>query len=151
MICFFFFFFATDLTDDGENCTNCQTGKLKNTTVDYKATLRDGDSVTVPNLNFKECASCGDAVFPAEAARRIDQAVLDHTEPLTLEELKKVRKLLESNKTLLAESLGLGSKTWLRWESGEQSISRSMSYFIRAMAEFPEAYKWVAQRGWRKK
>jgi hypothetical protein len=51
--------------------------------------------------------------------------------------------------TLLAESLGLGSKTWMRWENGEQNMSRSMGYFIRAMAQFPEVYEWVADRGWR--
>jgi hypothetical protein len=51
--------------------------------------------------------------------------------------------------TLLAESLGLGSKTWMRWENGEQNMSRSMGYFIRAMAQFPDVYEWVADRGWR--
>jgi len=49
----------------------------------------------------------------------------------------------------LGESLGLGSKTWMRWENGEQNISRSMGYFIRAMAKYPQVYQWVAQRGWR--
>jgi len=51
--------------------------------------------------------------------------------------------------TLLAESLGLGSKTWMRWENGEQNMSRSMGYFIRAIAQFPDVYEWVADRGWR--
>jgi hypothetical protein len=51
--------------------------------------------------------------------------------------------------TLLAESLGLGSKTWMRWENGEQNISRSMGYFIRTLSQFPEVYEWVADRGWR--
>jgi hypothetical protein len=51
--------------------------------------------------------------------------------------------------TLLAESLGLGSKTWMRWENGEQNISRSMGYFIRTLSQFPEVYEWVADRSWR--
>jgi transcriptional regulator with XRE-family HTH domain len=75
--------------------------------------------------------------------------VADHTEPVSAEFLKQTRLSLQPNMTLLAESLGLGSKTWMRWENGEQNMSRSMGYFIRAMAQFPEVYEWVADRGWR--
>ena len=148
MLGFFFFFMAED--PEGEKCHGCDEGRLKNVTRDYKVMLPEGDSVTVANLSFRECSKCGDAVFPSAAAERIDQAVRDHTEPITPEELRKIRELLQTNKTLLAESLGLGSKTWIRWEAGDQAISRSMGYFIRAMARFPEVYRWVADREWRK-
>ena len=37
----------------------------------------------------------------------------------------------------------------MRWENGEQNISRSMGYFIRTLSQFPEVYEWVADRGWR--
>ena len=149
MLCFFFFGFP-DLPTSGEDCPGCNKGQLKSVTKDYKVKLPEGDTVTVANLSFRECETCGETVFSALAAQRIDQAIADHTEPLTPEELTKLREVLQANKPLLAESLGLGSKTWLRWESGEQSISRSMGYFIRAMAQFPEVYQWVAGRAWRK-
>ena len=37
----------------------------------------------------------------------------------------------------------------MRWENGEQNISRSMGYFIRTLSHFPEVYEWVADRSWR--
>ena len=142
------FFFFIDLP--GENsCPDC--GKpLRPVTKDYRVFLGDGDSVTVANLSYQECTGCHQAIIPAKSAQRLDEAVRDHSEQLGPNELREIREKLQENKTRLAESLGLGSKTWLRWESGEQSISRSMGYFIRAMARFPEVYRWVADREWRK-
>lgn len=131
-------------------CTQCHEGTYQNITKDYTVHLRDGDQCTIANLALRECKQCGHVVLPWPSALRVDRAVADHTEPVNPDFLKTTRGQLQPNMTLLAESLGLGSKTWMRWESGEQNMSRSMGYFIRAMARFPEMYKWVAERGWRK-
>ena len=40
----------------------------------------------------------------------------------------------------MSEILGLGTKTYHKWESGAQFPTRSMSYYIRMLAEFPEAF-----------
>ena len=130
-------------------CTQCHEGTYQNMTKDYTVHLRDGDQCTIANLAQRKCNQCGHVVLPWPSALRVDRAVADHTEPVTPEFLKTTRGQLQSNMTLLAESLGLGSKTWMRWENGEQNMSRSMGYFIRAMAQFPEVYEWVADRGWR--
>ena len=131
-------------------CTQCHEGTYQNMTKDYTVHLRDGDQCTIANLAQRKCNQCGHVVLPWPSALRVDRAVADHTEPVTPEFLKTTRGQLHSNMTLLAESLGLGSNPWLRWENGEQNMSRSMGYFIRAMAQFPEVYEWVADRGWRR-
>lgn len=130
-------------------CTQCQEGTYQNMTKDYTVHLRDGDHCTIANLAQRKCNQCGHVVLPWPSALRVDRAVADHTEPVNPDFLKTTRGQLQPNMTLLAESLGLGSKTWMRWENGEQNMSRSMGYFIRAMAQFPEVYEWVADRGWR--
>ena len=130
-------------------CTQCHEGTYQNMTKDYTVRLRDGDQCTIANLAQRKCNQCGHVVLPWASALRVDRAVADHTEPVNPDFLKTTRGQLQPNMTLLAESLGLGSKTWMRWEKGEQNMSRSMGYFIRAMAQFPEVYEWVADRGWR--
>jgi hypothetical protein len=56
-----------------DSCPSC--GKpMKMVTRDYTFETFKGP-VTVSDLRFKECESCKDAVFPAEAANRIDDAV----------------------------------------------------------------------------
>lgn len=130
-------------------CAQCHEGTYQSMTKDYTVELRDGDQCTIANLAQRKCNQCGHVVLPWPSVQRVDRAVADHTEPLTAEFLKQTRERLQPNMTLLAESLGLGSKTWMRWEKGEQNISRSMGYFIRAMAQFPEVYEWVADRAWR--
>lgn len=131
-------------------CTQCHEGTYQNMTKDYTVHLRDGDQCTIANLAQRKCNQCGHVVLPWPSALRVDRAVADHTEPVNPDFLKTARGQLQPNMTLLAESLGLGSKTWMRWENGEQNMSRSMGYFIRAMAQFPEVYEWVADRGWRR-
>jgi len=131
-------------------CAQCHKGTYQNMTKDYTVELRDGDQCTIANLAQRKCDQCGHIVLPWSSVQRVDRAVVDHTEPVQPEFLRSVRGQLEPNMTLLAESLGLGSKTWMRWESGEQNMSRSMGYFVRAMAQFPEVYEWVADRAWRR-
>jgi len=130
-------------------CPSCREGLIKRVTRDYKIKLPDGKSSTIANLRFEECPKCKDEFFSAEAMERISDKVSAESDSLTSSELKRIREKLQSNMTLLGESLGFGSKTWMRWEKGEQNISRSMGYFVRAMAQFPEVYEWVADRAWR--
>ena len=131
-------------------CAQCHDGTYQNMTKDYTVELRDGDQCTIANLAQRKCNQCGHVVLPWPSVQRVDRAVADHTEPVTTEFLKTARSQLQPSMTLLAESLGLGSKTWMRWENGEQNMSRSMGYFVRAMEQFPEVYEWVADRGWRR-
>ena len=130
-------------------CPTCRNATIRRVTSDYKVKLPDGRTSTVANLSFEECPECKDEFFSSEAMDRISDKISADVDSLSLSDLKRIREKLQPNMTLLAESLGLGSKTWMRWEKGEQNISRSMGYFIRTLSQFPEVYEWVADRGWR--
>ena len=143
------------MSDESKNkstkhiCPTCRNATIRRVTRDYKVKLPDGQTSTVANLSFEECPECKDEFFSSEAMDRISDKVSAELDSLSLSDLKRIREKLQPNMTLLAESLGLGSKTWMRWENGEQNISRSMGYFIRTLSRFPEVYEWVADRGWR--
>ena len=143
------------MSDESKNkstkdiCPTCRDATIRRVTRDYKVNLPDGQTSTVDNLSFEECPECKDEFFSSEAMDRISDKVSAELDSLSSSDLKRIREKLQPNMTLLAESLGLGSKTWMRWENGEQNISRSMGYFIRTLSQFPEVYEWVADRGWR--
>jgi putative zinc finger/helix-turn-helix YgiT family protein len=144
------------MSDESKNnsskdiCPTCRNATIRRVTRDYKVKFPDGQTSTVANLSFEECPECKDEFFSSEAMDRISDKVSAELDSLSLSDLKRIREKLQPNMTLLAESLGLGSKTWMRWENGEQNMSRSMGYFVRAMEQFPEVYEWVANRGWRR-
>lgn len=51
----------------------------------------------------------------------------------------------------MSEILGLGLKTYHKWESGRQLPTRSMSHYIRVLADVPGAFDFLRRRAWRAK
>jgi putative zinc finger/helix-turn-helix YgiT family protein len=136
---------------EGQTCPFCGAGKFVLTTIDYEAELPDAQTLVVPNLPVERCDQCGETVFPAESSQRIDSAIAEGTEQLTPRELERIRDDLGVDQTEMSEILGLGGKTYHRWENGSQYPSRSMGYYIRLLHEFRDAFDWLRERGWRGK
>ena len=80
-----------------------------------------------------------------------DDAIAEHTERLTTDELREIREQFELDQTEMSEALGLGNKTYHRWENGTQYPSRSMGYYLRVLREYPDAFKWLRDRQWRER
>jgi len=101
-------------------------------------------------MEYLSCERCGHKVVPWTSVERIDRAVAQHTGILSPGELRRIRLKLNPNEASWAESIGVGEETWREWENGQASMSRYMVYFIRAIDRYPEMYKWVAERAWKK-
>jgi putative zinc finger/helix-turn-helix YgiT family protein len=95
------------------------------------------------------CDKCGEEILSLESARAVDAAIADHTERLTPNELRELREQFGVDQTEMSEALGLGGKTFHRWEKGTQYPSRSMGYYLRLLREFPEAFEWLRSRRWK--
>jgi putative zinc finger/helix-turn-helix YgiT family protein len=134
----------------GQICPFCQKGKFVQTKIDYKVGLPDDQSFIVPRLAVDRCDQCAEIAIPGPSSRRIEAAIAEHTEQLTPRELKQIREDLALDQTEMSEILGLGSKTYHRWEHGTQYPSRSMGYYLRVLHEFSHAFDWLRMRGWRK-
>ena len=132
-------------------CASCEKGNLREQRLDYTVTAADGAKVVVPNLLVEVCDHCGEIAVAADAAAVVDAAIAEQTEQLTVRELGRIREDLGVDQTEMSEILGLGGKTYHRWEKGNQVPSRSMGYYLRTLAEFPEAFAWLRERGWRTK
>ena len=133
----------------GEPCPSCGTGLLHPQRIDYTVTVTGDVKVTVTGLLVDACEHCGEVMLPAESVRIVDAAIAEQTEQLTPRELERIRERFEVDQTGMSEILGLGGKTYHRWERGNQVASRSMGYYLRVLEEFPEAFAWLRNRKWR--
>lgn len=130
-------------------CHSCQVGHVHQITRDYIAHIGEGQKLTVPNVEMEVCDKCDAETLSLEAARQVDAAIADFTDRLTPGELAAIREEFGVDQTEMSEILGLGSKTFHRWEKGSQYPSRSMGYYLRVLGENPEAFEWLRSRGWR--
>ncbi|MBI2946280.1 MAG: type II toxin-antitoxin system MqsA family antitoxin [Verrucomicrobia bacterium] len=130
-------------------CPACGEATLQTVKRDYIAPIGDGQKLRIPNIEMEVCDKCGEEILSLEAAREVDSAIAEYTDRLNPDELTAVRENFGVDKTEMSEVLGLGGKTYLRWEQGNQYPSRSMGYYLRVLREFPEAFAWLRSRGWR--
>jgi putative zinc finger/helix-turn-helix YgiT family protein len=130
-------------------CPCCGEGTLRSLSRDYLAKIGEGQTIKVPNVQMEICDKCGEEILLLEAAREVDSAIAEYTDRLTCEELTAIREEFGVDKTEMSEALGLGGKTYLRWEQGNQYPSRSMGFYLRVLREFPEAFEWLRSRKWR--
>jgi DNA-binding transcriptional regulator YiaG len=107
--------------------------------------------IVLPRVKLLRCSNCGDELLPPETQKQVDAAIAEQTEQLSPRELEAIWERLNLDQTQTAEVFGLGSKTFHRWINGTQYPSRSMGYYLRVLAEFPDALEWLKERGWRKK
>ena len=137
------------MAEYNRNCFECESGVCHEVTEPYEVQLPDGDSFTIPSLSVIRCDACGEISISAASAKVIDAAILEYSETVSGEFLKSFLTQFNLDQTEAAESLGLGGKTFHRWVRGTQRVSRSMGFFLRSMAEFPETFEWIQNRQWR--
>jgi len=134
----------------GQECPFCAQGVFKSCQVDYKATTPDEPEIIVKGVWVEKCSSCGEMVFPPDSSDYIAQVIAEETEQLTPAQLKEIRERLGVDQTQMSEILGLGDRTYHRWEKGTQYPSRSMCYYIRILGRFQTTFDWLKKREWRK-
>jgi YgiT-type zinc finger domain-containing protein len=134
---------------NSEICFDCEKGHYEIATINFLANLPNGESLTVPKVQILRCPECGDEVIPYESNQYIESFISEQTEQLSSEDLYNMFRECELDQTQFSEAIGLGAKTYHRWLKGTQVPSRSMGFYLRALAQFPEAFKWVTNRGWR--
>jgi putative zinc finger/helix-turn-helix YgiT family protein len=129
-------------------CPTCESGHLQQVNRDYIAQLGEGQKLTVPNIAMEVCDQCHAEILSLETARKIDAAIAEYTDRLTPGELTAIRESFGVDQTEMSEALGLGSKTYHRWEKGSQYPSRSLGYYLQILRAHPEVFAWLRARGW---
>jgi putative zinc finger/helix-turn-helix YgiT family protein len=133
----------------GKICRHCQQGKFELVQITHVENVAQDNPLAIPDVWVDRCNHCGEILFPGDTVHYIETFVAEETEQLTGQDLEQIRKDLGvERQDEMSEILGLGTKTFHKWESGSQLPTRSMSYYIRLLAAFPEAFEWLRARGW---
>lgn len=138
----------TDSLHD-EECPFCGKGKLSLKQIEYTFESPDSPKVSVPGVWVDYCVACGENIYPAATSAYIEEVLAELDDQLTPRELERIRENLGVDQGEMSEILGLGDKTYHRWEKGSQFPSRSMGYYIRILANNPNVFEWLRSRGWR--
>lgn len=72
----------------------------------------------------------GEIYLPGESIEKIDRVKARYMGIILPEQLKEYRKRNHKTQEEMCEILGLGKRTWTRWESGAERPSRSLNKLL---------------------
>lgn len=119
------------------NCPECKQGRLVKRYGEYETTYVDRNGQTqalvVPEITWLECNNCGEVVLENKAMSLIEAARRKALGLLTLSEIRAFRLRLGKTQKSMSEFLGVGEKTYCRWESGSYVQSEASDRYLRLL------------------
>lgn len=126
---------------DKVKCPVCNVGFLEDIVSDYSTFVKDGIRevrIIVKNLKREKCFHCNEEFLPQEALDRIQVEKYKKLDLLTPEKLKSIREKLGRTQEEMSDLLGVGKKSYFRWENGLSIQNKSMDRYITLVAKNPE-------------
>lgn len=106
-----------------------------------------GGTMVIHDATWMECENCGQQMLPAALDQKLEELSLLRQGLLLPAQIKAIREKLGLTQTAMAERLGVGEKTYTRWESGRSMQNKSSDNLIRLMDRSPEQFAVIeAQR-----
>jgi len=90
------------------------------------------------NAEWRECRNCGAVLLSPSLIERIEAKRYKIAGLLTPVEIKAARTRLDLTQVEMARQMGVGDKSYLRWENGLSIQSKAMDTLIRAVVLFPD-------------
>jgi len=126
---------VTKMTES--RCPICGKGELQRITGDYETRFIDDAArereLKVRGVTRDECSNCGEVFLDDDATEKIESARLQAMRRLAPSEIKAFREKLERTQTDMAHLLGLGEKTYARWESGAYIQNAASDRYLRLL------------------
>lgn len=123
-------------------CAVCGRGFLEQKRGDFRTEFveRNGETrpLIVPNVNWQECDTCHEAILDDEASSLIEESRRKAEGLLTPGEIRQLRRNIGLTQTEMSGLLGIGDKTYCRWESGAYVQSIAMDRYLRLLISLPE-------------
>lgn len=120
-------------------CPICENGELRRINGDYETRFVDDAGrerdLTVRGVTREECSSCGEVFLDDDATQKIESARLQAMRRLSPADIKAFREALGRTQTEMARLLGLGEKTYARWESGAYIQNAASDRYLRLLME----------------
>jgi len=123
-------------------CPVCGSTALRHKEGDYVFAWPKGFAKTessFANASWDRCEGCGEEILPPELSDRIEAEHYRVQGLLTPAEVRAIRERTGLSQVEMARLLGVGDKTYARWEAGLSIQNKSMDNLIR-MAAHPEVF-----------
>jgi putative zinc finger/helix-turn-helix YgiT family protein len=99
-----------------------------------------GGEIIVPGAEWEECVSCGEQILGLELEAALEDQRYKRLGVLRPRDIKEVRERAGLTQTEMARFVGVGEKTYTRWESGRSLQNRSSDNLIRLADRHPELF-----------
>jgi HTH-type transcriptional regulator/antitoxin MqsA len=102
-----------------------------------------GGPICITNATWWECGTCGEKVLSHELDKAIDVEATRRQGLLTPGEIRDVRKRTGLSAVDMAHLLGVGEKTYTRWETGKSIQNKANDTLIRLLDKNAEPFTLV--------
>jgi putative zinc finger/helix-turn-helix YgiT family protein len=99
-----------------------------------------GGVIIVPDADWLECSACGEQILGSGLNEAIELVTYDRLGLLRPKEIEAIRLRMGLTQVQMAELLGVGEKTYTRWEAGKSYHNTSSDNLIRLAAQSPELF-----------
>jgi putative zinc finger/helix-turn-helix YgiT family protein len=118
-------------------CVACGAPGLEEVRGEFKTQIDgpDGHSISlcVPQLTWRHCNSCGEDFLDDDASQAITAAHRSALKLLSAADIRSLRQRLGKTQAQMGELLGIGEKTYCRWESGTHFQSEAFDRYLRLL------------------
>lgn len=131
------------------NCDECKTGKLRQIIEPYKTKYTDAQGeardLTVDRVTSYRCDNCDNEILDDSAMQQIEDARRNALGLLSATEICQLRRDLRKTQREMSELLGIGEKTYCRWETGSFQTEAFDRYLRLIKREQQQVVAWLAE------
>lgn len=99
-----------------------------------------GGTIVVAEARWRHCESCGEDLIPHELDKALDRERYRRMGLLPPEDIRRVREKTGLSAVDMSHLLGIGEKTYTRWESGRSFQTRASDTLIRLIDNHAEMF-----------
>lgn len=112
--------------------------------------LVNGESISVPGVEYLRCPSCGEVMFDLQAAAYLrtegERRYRAKYGLLSAEEIRQLRRSVGLTQQKMSRMLRLGANTLSRWETGRNVQSAAMDLLLRMVQDVPGSVDYLKKR-----
>jgi putative zinc finger/helix-turn-helix YgiT family protein len=102
-----------------------------------------GGPMVIPGARWRHCESCGESILPDELTRALDRERCRRLGLLTPDQIREVREKTGLSAVDMSHLLGIGEKTYTRWENGRSLQTKASDTLIRLIDRNVEMFTLV--------
>jgi len=99
-----------------------------------------GGTIVIENAAWQECSQCGETLIPHALDQALDDVARKRRGLLTPIEIKQVRERTGLSQEAMAQLLGVGEKTYTRWETGKSIQNKANDTLVRLVDQDPRVF-----------